>query len=783
MEAGVVLLLFFAVLGTAAAADFYGDSISFMPPQKKKSGAFKVTFHHRQNGRGDCKDQSSFKCDGNVCTSFDKSSVAITDKDNPDKSRWCQSEGQTTAMVSTDKTTFSLKGTGCCWVSNVNGKKDWTSEAELNLGTRSDSHTINSCPVTTTVSSLRISQNCFQRIRLLTYDPDGDNVKCRFTNNQAPPNFSLNEETCTITSTGTLSIGVHVFEIMLEDFPTKNLDLTYADGTTKRWDASNKASPPLCKVKLQFSLEILAAIPRCDAGHVQPMFLSMTPSHGDVLYATVGQLFTLNAQAQAHHSNIFDFQVSGPGNMAKKFTDEKNGKAKLTLSWTPQQSDLYRFVPVCFTAETTEAQSEMRCVVLMVTQASITEGKASVDCSSNKITVALEKASMPGIDENYLMLGDKSCSLTSNSTHIMGTMSLNTCGTKLEDKGDIIAFRNEILSFELPSEVIVRRKTVKIGFSCQFPKTVSISSYYNLHKSDYVFTESNFGSFGYTFEVYQDKTFKNKVLPNAYPVQVKLLQTLYMGIQAQSELPNVKLFVESCKGTPDDNPDNARFYDLIKNGCVQDETLKVQTSDQTSFNFEVQSFKFSGNFDQVYITCSVILCELNSQFSRCAQGCIKDPSRRRKRDLSKETMRRDIMQGPLQFIGQADPFAVEDDTSDGVVVKNSYTPTQVVTSPVTKSSKVNQESTKDQTTSLTISQESSSSRNKTKESANISKFKENFYKHMRAILERLNSNLSTMVLGSCFLVTLVVLAVVICYFTRKTKAEDRKALLVSGWEN
>lgn len=46
--------------------------------------------------------------------------------------------------------------------------------------------------------------------------------------------------------------------------------------------------------------------------------------------------------------------------------------------------------------------------------------------------VILEKASMPGIDINFLQLTDPSCSLTSNDTHIMGSMSFSTCGTKLE---------------------------------------------------------------------------------------------------------------------------------------------------------------------------------------------------------------------------------------------------------------------------------------------------------------------------------------------------------------
>lgn len=704
---------------------------------------FKVTFHHRQNGRSNCQNQSSYACESGMCTSFNKSSVVQTDQDDTGQGRWCQTEGHVTAMTVTNKTSLSLKHSGCCWVSNVNGKTNWTAHAELDLGTRSDSNSLNSCPVTTTVSSLRVPQNCFSHLRLLAHDPDGDKVRCRFTPDAAvSSNFTLDETSCTLKISGQVGVGVHVFEMMLEDFPTKNITLTYADGTSEYREALNMTSPPLCKVKLQFTVEILPPIPKCEAGHVQPVFLSNTPSHGDVLYATVGQQFQLYAQAQAHHASINDFQVSGPKNMTKVFKDDVNGKAEVVLSWTPQQSDLYRFVPVCFTAETNETQSNMRCVVLMVTQAVITEGKATVECSPNKMVVVLEKASMPGIDENFLKLRDSSCSLTSNSTHIMGTVSFSTCGTKIEDKGDFIVFNNVINSFELPNEIIVRRRTIEIDFSCQFPKTISISSYFSLHKSDYIFTESSFGSFGYTFEVFRDNNFTNMVEASAYPVEVKLLEKIYLSIQAQSELPNVKLFVESCKATPDDNPENTLFYDIIKNGCLRDETLKVYPSNETSFNFEVQAFKFTGNFDQVYITCSVILCEPDSPFSRCAQGCLSDPSRRRRRGLSRETIRRYISQGPLLFVGNDVPIGAVDKNNNDAVVKKSDTPVTVIPSRISSDT------------------ESSGGG--------------------WGIKEILNTNISTTVFASFFLVTLVSMAVVVRYFTKKRKDEDYKSRLIDS---
>nr|XP_020511710.1 uncharacterized protein LOC110000715 [Labrus bergylta] len=760
MEAGAIILLLFALHGTASASSFYGGSISFRAP-KEKAGTYQVTLHHRQNGRGSCSDKPSFQCDGGVCTSLDSSEVLLTDQDSMGQDRWCQSEAHTTATLSTNHSSLSLRDSGCCWASNVEGKTNWTSSVELDLGTRSDTQEVNSCPVTTTVSSLRFPQNCFTRVRLLAHDPDGDKVRCRFTKDATvPQNFTLDETTCTLMSSGQVGVNVHVFELMLEDFPTKNITLTYADGTTVTREVSNVNQPSLCKVKLQFTVEILSPIPNCELGHVQPMFLSATPSHDDVLYATVGQTFQIYAQAQANHASIKDFQVSGPRNITKVVKEGNFGKASMTLRWTPLQSDVYRFIPVCFTAETNETQSEMRCVVVMVTQATIIQGKASVQCLPNKMTVVLEKASMPGIDENFLELKDSSCSLTSNSTHIMGTMSFSTCGTKIEDKGDFIIFQNEINSFELPTEVIVRRKTVKIGFSCQFPKTISISSYFSLHKSDYIFTESNFGSFGYTFEIFRDGNFSNKVPAKAYPVEVKLLQTIYMGIQAQSELSNVQVFVESCKATPDDNPDNSLSYNLIQNGCNKDETLKVYRSDDpTSFKFEVQAFKFTGNYDQVYITCSVILCEIGSPFSRCAQGCLKEPSRRRKRAVGKETVGHSITQGPLRFVSQAVPeVAVDEDdvmimndvmpdvmikSNTADVMMESYTPAEVFPPTLLRKAEPGEEG--------------------------------------RSIREILNTNISTIFFATAFLVSLVVMAVVIRHFSIKRRADDRKSLLVSGW--
>lgn len=89
---------------------------------------------------------------------------------------------------------------------------------------------------------------------------------------------------------------------------------------------------------------------------------------------------------------------------------------------------------------------------------------------------------------------------------------------------------------------------------------------FKTYKSDFVFTESAFGSFSYSFDFYTDNTFTTKHASSTYPLEVRLMDMVFLGISAHSDLPRVQLFVESCKATPDANPDNTLYYDIIKNG-------------------------------------------------------------------------------------------------------------------------------------------------------------------------------------------------------------------------
>ncbi|XP_016347425.1 uncharacterized protein LOC107692766 [Sinocyclocheilus anshuiensis] len=217
------------------------------------------------------------------------------------------------------------------------------------------------------------------------------------------------------------------------------------DGISFRnpYNQTASANPaPLSQVPLQFGVEIQTPVHSCEPGVNRPSFLTPTPLHGDVQHAAVGRVHTITIRAQNLGHSTFDFQVSGPWNMSKSLRNASQGIAEATLTWTPQESDLHHHVPVCFAAETLQSQSEMRCIVIVVAKLRVLSGEAEVFCEDNSISIAVSKASMKGIDQNWLQLRDPTCSLTYNDTHILGTVSLNTCGTRMEDTGDFLVFKN-----------------------------------------------------------------------------------------------------------------------------------------------------------------------------------------------------------------------------------------------------------------------------------------------------------------------------------------------------
>lgn len=133
----------------------------------------------------------------------------------------------------------------------------------------------------------------------------------------------------------------------------------------------------------------------------------------------------------------------------------------------------------------------------------------------------------------------------------------------MQETEENIVFKNEIASYDDISVVITREDGVSIPFNCSFPKKNRVSASFHAERKVYVYTEAGFGNFTYGFQFFTDNQFVD-LRPN--PLKVQLKELLYMEIQASSSVPNIQLFVESCRATSHDNPSDPVFYSIIQNG-------------------------------------------------------------------------------------------------------------------------------------------------------------------------------------------------------------------------
>ncbi|KAM4744349.1 CUB and zona pellucida-like domain-containing protein 1 [Anableps anableps] len=394
-----------------------------------------------------------------------------------------------------------------------------------------------------------------------------------------------------------------------------------------------------------------------------PQLVAPTPPHGTRIVGEVNKELEIRVRATAAYSSIQNIIFSGPSNVTK----HRDTNNDFVIRWTPVEDDLGDHYPICFVVESATGssvyQSEMRCVLVEIRKEQI---EATVTCTETTMKVEVEKASFFGLQEDHLRLNDPSntiCSLDrhSNSTHIVAIIPLNGCGTQIEEDDDYLIFKNEITTEEdNPNELITRKHLVEARFYCQYPKRGNVTLSFSAHRKNVTVWEKGFGTFTYEFEFYQDSQFQAMFSPNSYPLEFDIGNRIYMQLDATSSVNNTEMFVESCRAAPYDNPNYHPTYSIIENGCKVDPTVQIHsTPNDRQFRFSMEAFKFIGLHDQVYISCTVMMCEAGNPNTRCSQGCINSTmhNARRKREAVIESGTHFVSQGPLRLRREADPRA------------------------------------------------------------------------------------------------------------------------------
>ncbi|XP_045424278.1 deleted in malignant brain tumors 1 protein isoform X4 [Lemur catta] len=238
--------------------------------------------------------------------------------------------------------------------------------------------------------------------------------------------------------------------------------------------------------------------------------------------------------------------------------------------------------------------------------------------------------------------GNHQCQPQILQTKVVFTIPYSGCGTIKQVENDTINYFNS-LKAAVSSGVIKRKKDLHIHVSCKMLQNSWVNTMYIANDTIKV-EEVQYGNFDVNISFYTSPSFSHRVTSSPY--YVDLDQNLYLQAEIRHSDAALALFVDTCVASPYSSDFTSLTYDLIRSGCVKDETYHsyAQPSPRIT-RFKFNAFHFLNRFPSVYLQCKMVVCRAYDYSSRCYRGCVV----RSKRDLGSYQGRVNVVLGPVQL--------------------------------------------------------------------------------------------------------------------------------------
>ncbi|KAI5175047.1 Cub And Zona Pellucida-Like Domain-Containing Protein 1 [Manis pentadactyla] len=267
----------------------------------------------------------------------------------------------------------------------------------------------------------------------------------------------------------------------------------------------------------------------------------------------------------------------------------------------------------------------------------------SLTCFSDRMRAIISKSYLASLkySENSLQLNNPTCRPRISNV-VEFSIPLDGCGTikKVEDHS--ITYTNIITLIASPtSELITRQKHLQIIMKCEMEHNSTVEMMY-ITADDVIQNQNALGKYNTSMALFESNVFEKPILESPY--YVDLNQTLYVQVSLYTSDPNLVVFLDTCTASPTSDFVSPT-YDLIKSGCIQDETCEVYPLSEHYGRFQFNAFKFLKSLGSVYLQCKVLICDSGDHQSRCSSGCVS----RGKRDISSYKWKTDSVIGPIRL--------------------------------------------------------------------------------------------------------------------------------------
>ncbi|XDV43105.1 hypothetical protein PO909_011645 [Leuciscus waleckii] len=276
---------------------------------------------------------------------------------------------------------------------------------------------------------------------------------------------------------------------------------------------------------------------------------------------------------------------------------------------------------------------------------SLTADEGHVNCSSDNMVIVIQRNYLNslGLSGNDLYVDDNLCRPTINSTEVVFSFPLDTCGTAKEMMNGYVSYTNNVRASQSQSGEITRQSQFLLHVGCRMEPDIMVQIFYKARENINA-NITGTGRFNASIAFYTSSSFYQQIYDSPY--EVNLNQPLYAQVKLNRPDKSLDLFLDTCVASPNPTDFKDRSYDLLRNGCPRDNTYYSYTSGQHYYaRFSFQAFKFLRTHAYVYLQCKVIICPDNDYNSRCRQGC----RFRRKRSLDSTYHTNTVTLGPIKL--------------------------------------------------------------------------------------------------------------------------------------
>ncbi|XP_059517979.1 CUB and zona pellucida-like domain-containing protein 1 [Myotis daubentonii] len=238
-------------------------------------------------------------------------------------------------------------------------------------------------------------------------------------------------------------------------------------------------------------------------------------------------------------------------------------------------------------------------------------------------------------------LNDELCRPHVAGRFLIFSVPYGHCGTARQESRGSLSYSNSIRGrpWGAPGHLTVRHRVPQLKFTCSVDSPSAVE----------IVPGADEPRRGAAYQV----SLAFLQLPVALPVgstgpkDAGQREEVFLQATLHSPDPSLRVSVDTCVASPDPHDFATVKYDLIRQGCVADDTYVSLPSHQgNTAQFKFNAFSFLPGYEVVYLRCEVAVCKAGDPSSRCSQGCA---GRGRSRRGTGEQAGRLRVLGPLEI--------------------------------------------------------------------------------------------------------------------------------------